>query len=170
MENLGKKVGYLKGLMEGAAFDTDSANGKLMAAIVELLGDLSDRVEAIDESLEDLNDYVESIDEDLTELEGAREDDMDGLFEGDDDDDDDFDDMLFDDGEDKLHLLRPAQSDAPEEESLAGNLCPKCSRMFFTSLKDEEGAEYLCPHCGERIRPVALTPDNAPIAKPADRE
>ena len=170
MENLGKKVGYLKGLMEGAAFDTDSANGKLMAAIVELLGDLSDRVEAIDESLEDRNDYVESIDEDLTELEGAREDDMDGLFEGDDDDDDDFDDMLFDDGEDKLHLLRPAQSDAPEEESLAGNLCPKCSRMFFTSLKDEEGAEYLCPHCGERIRPVALTPDNAPIAKPADRE
>ena len=170
MENLGKKVGYLKGLMEGAAFDADSANGKLMAAIVELLGDLSDRVEAIDESLEDLNDYVESIDEDLTELEGAREDDMDGLFEGDDDDDDDFDDMLFDDGEDKLHLLRPAQSDAPEEESLAGNLCPKCSRMFFTSLKDEEGAEYLCPHCGERIRPVALTPDNAPIAKPADRE
>ena len=170
MENLGKKVGYLKGLMEGAAFDTDSANGKLMAAIVELLGDLSDRVEAIDESLEDLNDYVESIDEDLTELEGAREDDMDGLFEGDDDDDDDFDDMLFDDGEDKLHLLRPAQSDAPEEESLAGNLCPKCSRMCFTSLKDEEDAEYLCPHCGERIRPVALTPDNAPIAKPADRE
>ena len=168
MENLGKKVGYLKGLMEGAAFDTDSANGKLMAAIVELLGDLSDRVEAIDESLEDLNDYVESIDEDLTELEGARDDELEDYFD-DDDEEEDFDDV-FDGGEDKLHLLRPAQSDAPEEESLAGNLCPKCSRMFFTSLKDEEDAEYLCPHCGERIRPVALTPDNAPIAKPADRE
>ena len=171
MENLGKKVGYLKGLMEGAAFDTDSANGKLTAAIVELLGDLSDRVEAIDESLEDLNDYVESIDEDLTELEGAREDGLDDIFDEDDEDDeDDFDDMLFDDGEDKLHLLRPAQADAPEEESLAGNLCPKCSRMFFTSLKDEAGAEYLCPHCGEKVRPVALTPDNAPIARPVDGE
>ena len=52
MENLGKKVGFLKGLMEGASFDTDSPNGKLMAGIVELLGDLSDRVEAIDELLE----------------------------------------------------------------------------------------------------------------------
>ena len=168
MENLGKKVGFLKGLMEGAAFDTDSANGKLMAGIVELLGDLSDRVEAIDESLEDLNDYVESIDEDLTELEGAREDELDNLFDEDEDGDEDFDDMLYDDGEDKLHLLRPADGDAPEEESLAGNLCPKCSRMFFTSLKDAEDAEYLCPHCGEKVRPVALTPDNAPIARPVD--
>ena len=146
MENLGKKVGFLKGLMEGASFDTDSPNGKLMAGIVELLGDLSDRVEAIDELLEDLNDYVESIDEDLTELEGDRDDD---LFDDDDDDDADFDDMLFDDGEDKLHLLKPAQNDAPEEESLAGNLCP---------------------HCGERVTPVPLTPDNAPIAKPAEEE
>ena len=168
MENLGKKVGFLKGLMEGASFDTDSPNGKLMAGIVELLGDLSDRVEAIDELLEDLNDYVESIDEDLTELEGERDDD---LFDDDDDDDDaDFDDMLFDDGEDKLHLLKPAQNDAPEEESLAGNLCPKCSRMFFTSLKDAEGAEYICPHCGERVTPVPLTPENAPIARQADEE
>ena len=167
MENLGKKVGFLKGLMEGASFDTDSPNGKLMAGIVDLLGDLSDRVEAIDELLEDLNDYVESIDEDLTELEGEREDD---LFDDDEDDDEDFDDMLFGDSEDKLHLLKPAQSDGPEEESLAGNLCPLCSRMFFTSLKDAGERDYICPHCGERVRPVALTPDNAPIAKPADEE
>ena len=172
MENLGKKVGYLKGLMEGAAFDTDSANGKLMSAIVELLGDLSDRVEAIDESLEDLNDYVESIDEDLTELEGAREDELDDIF-GDDDEDDedeDFDDMLFDDSEDKLHLLRPAEPAEPEEDSLAGNLCPECHSMFVTSLKDAEGAEYICPNCKKRVRPIPLTPENAPIAKPVEEE
>ena len=133
MENLGKKVGFLNGLMEGMSFDTDSANGKLMAGIVGLLGDLSDRVEAIDELLEDLNDYVESIDEDLTELEGGR-DDMDDLFD-DEDDDEDFDEMMFDNSEDKLHLLRPAQSETPEEEdSLAGNLCPECHAMFVTSL------------------------------------
>ena len=51
MENLGKKVGYLKGLMEGMDIDAGSANGKLMAGIVELLGELSDRVEVIDELL-----------------------------------------------------------------------------------------------------------------------
>lgn len=172
MENLGKKIGFLKGLMEGMSFDTDSANGKLMSGIVDLLGDLSDRVEAIDEMLEDLNDYVESIDEDLTELESDRDDeDMEDFFD-DDDDDEDFDDEddMFDDGEDKLHLLRPAESDPAEEESLAGNLCPKCNRMFFTSLKDGGDTEYICPHCGERIRPMPLTPENAPIAKPAKDE
>ena len=165
MENLGKKVGFLKGLMEGMSYDADSANGKLMAGIVDLLSDLSDRVEAIDELLDDLSDYVESIDEDLTELEGARDEEMDDLF----DDEDDSDDM-FDGGEDKLHLLRPAKPAQQEDDSLAGNLCPKCSRMFFSSLNDAEGSEYICPHCGERVHPVPLTPDNAPIAKPADGE
>lgn len=166
MENLGKKVGFLKGLMEGASYDTNDANGKLIAGIVDLLGDLSDRVEAMDELLADLNDYVESIDEDLTELEGER-DDLDDMF--DDEDDEEYDDdMMFDDGEDKLHLLRPERDDAPEEESLAGNLCPKCSRMFFTPMKDARDVDYICPHCGERVAPVPLTPENAPIAKPAE--
>ena len=171
MENLGKKVGFLKGLMEGMSFDTDSANGKLMAGIVGLLGDLSDRVEAIDELLEDLNDYVESIDEDLTELEGARDDDADGLFD-DEDDDDDFDDMLFNGSEDKLHLLRPAQSEAPESEenSLAGNLCPECHAMFVTSLNDPEGSEYICPNCKKQVKPVPLSQENAVIAKPVEKE
>ena len=173
MENLGKKVGFLKGLMEGMNLETDGANGKLMAGIVDLLGDLSDRVEAIDELLDDLNDYVESIDEDLSELEGAGDDDMEDFFDDDDDEldfNDDDDDELFPSAEDKLHLLRPAEAPKDDEESLAGNLCPKCSRMFFTSLTDDADAEYICPHCGERIRPVALTPDNAPIARPADKE
>ena len=165
MENLGKKVGFLKGLLEGMDFEDDAVNGKLMSGIVDLLGDLSDRVEAIDELLDDLNDYVESIDDDLSELEGERDEAMDDFFD-DEADDEDFDGSFG--GEDKLHLLRPAETAPAREESLAGNLCPKCDRMFFTALDDAEGAEYLCPHCGERVKPVALTPDNAPIAKPIE--
>jgi len=178
MENLGKKVGYLKGLMEGMDLDANSANGKLMSGIVELLGELSDKVEVIDELLDDLNDYVESIDDDLAELEGGRDDDDDADF-FDDDEDEDFDDA-FGDGEDKLHLLRPGEEPASDddaddgeedgESALAGKLCPKCRRMFFTSLEDDGEAEYLCPHCGERVTPEPLTPDNAPIAKPVAKE
>ncbi|MBR1560167.1 MAG: hypothetical protein IJ646_08005 [Clostridia bacterium] len=168
MENLSKKVGYLKGLMEGMDIDHASANGKLMAGMVDLLGELSDRVEAMDELLDDLNDYVESIDDDLAELEGDRGDDDEFPFL-DDDEDEDFDDA-FGDGEDKLHLLRPGENDKAKEEdapdALAGKLCPKCQKMFFTALEDKEDAEYLCPHCGEKITAVPLTPDNAPVAKP----
>ena len=184
MENLGKKVGYLKGLLEGADIDKATGSGKLLAAMVELLGDLSDRVETIDELLDDLNDYVESIDDDLSELEGNRDDDDDFLFPDDDDDDDDFDDA-FGDGEDRLHLLRseeaapvlpdadipPANDDGDEQpDALAGKLCPQCGRMFFASLDDAEDAEYICPHCGERIKAVSLTPENAPMAKPIEEE
>ena len=175
MENLSKKVGYLKGLMEGMDIDAGSTNGKLVAGIVDLISELSDRVEAMDEMLDDLNDYVESIDDDLAELEGERRDDDD--FNIMDDDDEDFDDA-FGDGEDKLHLLRPSEADDAEDkaedkeddapDALAGKLCPKCSRMFFTALEDGEDDEYICPHCGERIVPVPLTPDNAPIAKPVE--
>lgn len=171
MENLSKKVGYLKGLMEGMDLGAGTTNGKLMAGIVDLLSELADRVEVMDELLDDLNDYVESIDDDLAELEGEHRDDDDD-FNILDDEDEDFDDA-FGDGEDKLHLLRPRE-DAPAEDegpdALAGKLCPKCHRMFFTSLDDGEEDEYDCPHCGERIMPVPLTPENAPIARPVKRD
>ena len=170
MEDLGKQVGYLKGLMEGMDIEKDSANGKLLAGIVELLGELSDRVEAIDELLDDLNDYVESIDDDLSELEGDRDsgEDLDAFDESD-GEDEDFDDA-FGEGEDQLHLLRPAHSDGEgdDEDALEGNLCPKCSRMFFTVPGKGEDTEYICPHCKARVKPLPLTPENAPIAQPAD--
>ena len=181
MENLSKKVGYLRGLLEGTDIDQTTVNGKLLVGIVEMLGDLSDRVETMDEVLDDLNDYVESIDDDLADLEGDRRDD-DFSFLDDDDEDEDFDDA-FGDGEDRLHLLRPEEEPAPETEAesvegggaapeepqaLAGKLCPMCSRMFFASLEDAGDAEYICPHCGERIKAIPLTPENAPMAKPIE--
>ena len=167
MENLSKKVGFLKGLMEGMDFDATTANGKLITGIADLLSELSDRVETMDELLDDLNDYVESIDDDLSELEGDSDDDDPDDFFGE-DEDEDFDDA-FGSGEDQLHLLQPGENaHEDDEEPLAGNLCPECNRMFFTSLDDAENAEYLCPHCGKRVHPEALTPDNAPIARPVE--
>ena len=174
MENLSRRVGYLKGLMEGMDIDKNSANGKLMSGIVDLLSDLTDRVEAIDDLLDDLNDYVESIDDDLAELEGGRDEDDDFDFM-DEDEGDEYDDA-FGASEDKLHLLRPGENAPADKEkdeggdALAGKLCPKCSKMFFTALDDGENDEYMCPHCGERIKPVPLTPENAPIAKPIPQE
>lgn len=166
MENLGKKVGYLKGLMEGMDFSNDPSMGKLFGAMADLLGELSDRVEGVEELMEDLNDYVESIDDDLAELEGKG---------GDDDfhyiDDDEYEDAFYDDmepAEDQLHLLggKDNEEEEPEVETLAGSICPECMRMFFVGVNDPEDAKYDCPHCGKRVSPEALTPENAPIARP----
>ena len=163
MNDTGKKVGYLNGLLEGMNAQEDSVSAKLFRGIVDLLGDLSDRADAFDELLDDLNDYVESIDDDLSALEEGEP--AEGRFPFADDDDDDFDDDLVG-TEDQLHLLHTDSADPDVEEALAGSLCSECSRMFFIGLDDPEDAQYVCPHCGKTVRAVPLTPENAPIAKP----
>ena len=166
MENLGKKVGYLKGLMEGMDFSGDPSMGKLANAMADLLGNLADRVETIEELMDDLNDYVESIDDDLAELEGGREP---GFQYN---DDENYDDEFYDDmkgAEDQLHVLGgQPEEDEEDVETLAGSICPECRRMFFVGVNDPEDAKYDCPHCGKRVTPEALTPENAPIARPAE--
>ena len=37
---ISEKAAYLKGLMDGLKLDTEKAEGKMIAAIVELMGDL----------------------------------------------------------------------------------------------------------------------------------
>lgn len=163
MNGLGKKVGYLKGLMEGMDFSNDPSKEKLFNAMADLLGELSDRVESMEELLDDLNDYVESIDDDLADLEGGREGNY--RFMDDENEDEFFDDS--DEAEDHLHLLGGNADPAEEEgQTLAGAICPKCEKMFFVDARDPEDAQYACPHCGKHVTPAPLTPENAPIAKP----
>ena len=166
MNEMSKKAGYLKGLLDSMTLEENSANSKLLTGIVELLGDLVERADVVDELLNDLNDYVESIDDDLSALEGSDpEADSSFKFFGDDEDDDDFDDD-FSRTEDHLHVLRPETPAEPEAESLAGALCPECMRMFFVRLSDPENAFYRCPHCGKKVQPESLTPENTPVVDP----
>lgn len=68
---LSEKAAYLKGLAEGLNIDKSTAEGKLISAMLDLLGDITDAVGEIDEDLEYLNDYVEELDEDLGSVEDA---------------------------------------------------------------------------------------------------
>ena len=112
MEGLGKQAGYLKGLIEGMDFSNDPAQEKLLNAMVELLNDISDRVESMEELMDDLNDYVESIDDDLSALEGEHDDGDFHMIDDDEFEDEYLDDM--EDGEDHLHLLNGNASGCPE--------------------------------------------------------
>ncbi len=166
MKDTAKKVGYLKGLLEGMNFESDSANGKVIHCIADLLGDLCERVDSMDEVLADLNDYVESIDDDLSALEG----DSDGVFDlADDEDEEDYDD--FDGAADQLHLLHgAADAEKSDDDALAGCVCPHCAQVFVIESGAPEGTKYVCPHCAAAVFPVPLTPANAPKAHPVDEE
>ena len=162
MSDLGKKVGYLKGLMEGLDFSGDPSKEKLLGAMADLMSELADRVESMEELLDDLNDYVESIDDDLAMLESNQVENDHFLN---DDDDDYLDDLTG--GEDQLHLLGGTTDDEDNGmQTLAGAICPECGKMFFVGTDDPEDATYACPHCAKSVTPQPLTPENAPIAKP----
>lgn len=79
---ISEKVAYLKGLAEGLALDTESKEGKLIAAIIDVLDEMSIRFEDIDDNLVDLEDGLDAVSDDLSEVEEA-------LFEMDKEDDDD---------------------------------------------------------------------------------
>lgn len=67
--SVSEKVAYLRGLMEGLDLDDDSKEGKLFAAIVDTLDEISSEISDMEEDLMDLNDYAEEIDMDLGDVE-----------------------------------------------------------------------------------------------------
>ena len=75
--SLTEKSAYIKGLAEGLELDKTSKEGKVIAALLELVDELAQAVsevrkdiEEIDEDLDYLNEYIEEIDEDLSLLGG----------------------------------------------------------------------------------------------------
>ena len=56
---ISEKVAYLKGLAEGLALDTESKEGKLIAAIIDVLDDMSGKFEDLEDELCDVEDGLD---------------------------------------------------------------------------------------------------------------
>ncbi|MDO4845829.1 MAG: hypothetical protein Q3977_04365, partial [Oscillospiraceae bacterium] len=67
--DLPKKAAYLKGLMEGLNIDTEKPEGKLLAAIVDLLNDTADTVDDLADVIDAISDELDTIEEDMDEIE-----------------------------------------------------------------------------------------------------
>ena len=68
---ISEKVAYLKGLAEGLALDTESKEGKLIAAIIDVLDDMSEKFEDLEDELCDVEDGLDAVSDDLCEVEEA---------------------------------------------------------------------------------------------------
>ncbi|MFQ9678936.1 MAG: CD1247 N-terminal domain-containing protein [Ruthenibacterium lactatiformans] len=66
---LKEKVAYIKGMMEGMEFDTATKEGKLLAAVVDVLEEMAKEVTNIDEDVDTLYDEVDAMSEDLEDVE-----------------------------------------------------------------------------------------------------
>ena len=150
---ISEKSAYLKGLMDGLKLNTESDEGKMIAAIVDLLGDVTKRVTDIEETTIAISDELDEIEEDLDAIEDYildEEDDEDDYDEldWDDEDEDDFDDedpeegFEFGDEDTTVYEVECACGeiiDFDEEVLEKGSIvCPNCGETLEFSLEDEE--------------------------------
>jgi len=157
---ISEKAAYLKGLMDGLELDTEKAEGKMISAIVDLLGDVTRRLTDIEETTIAISDELDEIEEDLDAIEDFimdeddeydddyDDDDYDDDYDDDDYDDDDFEDEGFDYGDEEttIYEVKCACGNVInfDEDTLeAGSIrCPECGETLeFTFDEDEEEEE-----------------------------
>ena len=151
---ISEKSAYLKGLMDGLKLNTESDEGRMIAAIVDLLGDLTRKVTDIEETTIAISDELDEIEEDLDAIEDYildEEDDDDFDFEDEDDydfdDEEEFEDEGFDFGDDDsiIYEVKCACGNVInfDEETLEKGsiICPDCGEVLEFSLDDEEEDE-----------------------------
>ena len=143
---ISEKAAYLKGLMDGLNLDTEKPEGKMIASIVELLGDVTKRLADVEETTIAISDELDEIEEDLDAIEDfiLDEDDDDYDFEDFDDDDDEYDDEGFDFGDEDsiIYEVKCACGniiDFDEETLEKGSMvCPECGELLEFSVEDDE--------------------------------
>jgi len=135
---ISEKSAYLKGLMDGLKLDTEAAEGKMIAAIVDLLGDLSKKVTDIEDTTIAISDELDEIEEDLDAIEDFIMDEEDDDYDDEDDyeEDDDYEDEGFDFG---------------DEDSTIYEVECACGEIIDFDEETLEKGSIICPNCGETL-------------------
>ena len=141
---ISEKSAYLKGLMDGLNLNTESGEGKMIAAIVELLGDVTRTLTDVEETTIAISDELDEIEEDLDAIEDfiLDEDEYDDDEDWDDEEDEDWDDE-DEDYEEGFDFGDP-ETTIYEVECACGNI------IDFDEETLEEGS-IVCPNCGETL-------------------
>lgn len=133
---ISEKVAYLKGLMEGLSYPTDTPEGKILSCMADILSDIALTCDDMEQETARLGEYIEELDEDL----GGVEEYLFTEEDEDDEDEDEDDDIDLDD-----------EDDEESDEDIYALDCPSCGETIYLneSLLDE--TDILCPNCHEPI-------------------
>ena len=144
---ISEKSAYLKGLMDGLKLDTESNEGKMIAAIVDLLGDMSRRMVDIEDTTIAISDELDEIEEDLDAIEDFI---MDEDDEDDWDEDEDEEDYYDPDDEDDEE--EPEEGfDFGDEDSTIYEVECACGNVIDFDEEVLESGSIVCPNCGETL-------------------
>ena len=138
---ISEKSAYLKGLMDGLKLTTETDEGKMIAAIVDLLGDMAKKVTDIEETTIAISDELDEIEEDLDAIEDfimAEDEDEDWDLE---DEDEEWDeDEEYEEG-----------FDFGDEESTIYEVTCACGEVINFDEEVLEAGSMTCPNCGETL-------------------
>ena len=157
---ISEKSAYLKGLMDGLKLDTETNEGKMIAAIVDLLGDMSKRMVDIEDTTIAISDELDEIEEDLDAIEDFildedDEDDWDEDYE-DYEDDEDYYDPEEDDSEDEEE---PEEGfDFGDEDSTIYEVECACGNVIDFDEEVLESGSIVGPKCGEPLEYLLVEP------------
>ena len=122
-----EKVAYLKGLAEGLALDTEkSKEGKLIAAIIDVLDDMALEMADMQDEQCDLEDGLDAVSEDLADVESLVYEDLD---DEDDEEDEDCYETTCPNCEEAIYF-----DDSILEEGEI--ICPNCGEKLEFDLSD----------------------------------
>jgi hypothetical protein len=136
---ISEKAAYLKGLMDGLNLDTEKAEGKMISAIVDLLGDVTKRLSDVEETTIAISDELDEIEEDLDAIEDYILD----------EDDDDFDDDDYDDDYDDDEDFEDEGFDFGDEDSIIYEVKCACGNVINFDEETLEKGSIICDECGE---------------------
>ena len=138
---LSEKSAYLKGLLDGLDLSKETAEGKMIAGIVDLLQDVTSTIADLEENALAVSDELDEIEEDLDAIEEFLMDEDDEDY--DDEDEDDNDDYDFVDDEDE---------DFEYDEDVTYEVtCPTCGEVLQLDEETILQESTNCPKCNELL-------------------
>ncbi|MBR6424895.1 MAG: hypothetical protein IKS29_02980 [Oscillospiraceae bacterium] len=135
---LTERAAYLKGLREGLNLNTETPEGKLLDAVIDMLKDVALEIEDIEENAECVNDELDLIEDELDAIEEVLDDEFDDY---EDEEDDDLEEV--DDDEDDF--------DFGDEEAIYEITCPTCGEVIEVGEAVLLDGAMKCPKCGEDL-------------------
>ena len=138
---ISEKSAYLKGLMDGLKLNTESDEGKMIAAIVDMLGDLSRKVTDIEDTTIAISDELDEIEEDLDAIEDFIMDSDDEDWDEEEEDEEEWDeDEEYEEG-----------FDFGDEDSTIYEVVCACGTVINFDEETLEKGSIICENCGETL-------------------
>ena len=138
---ISEKSAYLKGLMDGLKLNTESDEGKMIAAIVDMLGDLARKVTDIEDTTIAISDELDEIEEDLDAIEDFIMDSDDEDWDEEEEEDEEWvEDEEYEEG-----------FDFGDEDSTIYEVVCACGTVINFDEETLEKGSITCPDCGETL-------------------